>query len=45
VRVVRGTPQFLNRAAEIYTALGSPCITLETRPLLPGFCFSVAVGK
>ncbi len=45
VRVVRGTPQFLNRAAEIYTALGRPPILLETRPLLPGFCFSVAVGK
>ncbi len=45
VRVVRGMPQFLNRAAEIYAALGRPQIELETRPLLPGFCFSVAVAK
>ena len=37
-------PQFFGRALEIYTSLGSPQITLQTRPLLPGFCFSVAVA-
>ena len=45
VRTVNGTPVFLGRALEIYTALGSPKITLEKLDLLPGFCFSVAVGK
>ncbi len=45
VRVVGGTPHFWGRAREIYTALGAPQIRLETRSLLPGFCFSVAVGK
>ncbi len=45
VRIVEGTPVFLGRALEIYTALGSPHITLQTRLLIPGFAFSVAVGK
>lgn len=45
VRVVGGKPQLLGRALEIYRGLGDPQITLETRPLLPGFCLSVAVGK
>ena len=44
VRVVGGNPQFLGRALEIYQSLGLPQITLETRPLIPGFCFSVAVA-
>lgn len=44
VRVVGGRPQFFGRALEIYTALGAPQITLETRPLVPGFSFSVAVA-
>ena len=44
VRVVDKQPQFFGRALEIYTSLGSPQITLQTRPLLPGFCFSVAVA-
>ncbi len=45
VRVVNGVPQFFGRALEIYQALGAPQIVLETRALLPGFAFSVAVGK
>lgn len=45
VRVVGGKPQLLGRALEIYQSLGSPQITLQTRDLLPGFCFSVAIGK
>ena len=45
VRCVNGTPQFFGRALQIYQSLGSPTITLETRPLLPGFAFSVAVGN
>ena len=44
VRLVGGTPQFSGRALEMYKSLGSPQITLETRPLLPGFCFSLAVA-
>ena len=44
VCVVRGKPQFFGRALEIYNALGSPKITLETLDLLPGFCFSIAVA-
>lgn len=44
VRVVGGKPVFSGRALEIYTALGAPQITLETRPLIPGFSFSVAVA-
>ena len=42
VRVVNGAPQFFGRALEIYTSLGTPPITLESRPLIPGFCFSIA---
>ncbi len=45
IRVVGGRPQFVGRALDIYNALGRPQIQLETRPLRPGFCFSVAVGK
>lgn len=45
VRVVEGKPVLSGRALEIYTALGRPHITLETRPLIPGFCCSVAVGR
>lgn len=45
VRVVGGNPVLYGRALEIYTALGTPHLTLETLSLLPGFCCSVAVGK
>ena len=45
VRLVGGTPQFSGRALEIYQRLGCPSITLQTRSLIPGFCFSVAIGK
>lgn len=45
VRCVNGTPQFFGRALQIYQSLGSPAITLETRTLLEGFAFSVAVGN
>ncbi len=44
VRCINDTPQFFNRALQIYESLGSPAITLETRPLLDGFSFSVAVA-
>lgn len=44
VRCVNGTPQFFNRALQIYQSLGCPQIALETRPLLDGFAFSVAVA-
>ena len=44
VRVVGGRPQFFGRALAVYQALGAPPITLQTRPLVPGFCFSVAVA-
>ncbi len=44
VRCVNGMPQFFNRALQIYQSLGCPQITLETRPLLDGFAFSVAVA-
>ena len=44
VRVEDNQPQFSGRALELYNALGAPQIMLETRPLLPGFCFSVAVA-
>jgi len=44
VRVVGGKPQFFGRALEIYNSLGAPQITLETRALIPGFCFSVALA-
>lgn len=45
VRVIGGVPQFSGRALEIYNSLGSPQITLETKPLLKGFQFSIALGK
>ena len=44
VRCINGTPHFFNRAQQIYESLGSPAITLETRPLVEGFAFSVAVA-
>ena len=44
VRVVGEKPQFLGRALEIYRGVGAPDITLESPSLLPGFCFSIAVG-
>ncbi len=44
VRCVNGTPQFFNRAQQIYQSLGCPQITLHTTPLLEGFAFSVAVA-
>ena len=45
VRCVNGVAQFFNRALQIYQSLGCPAITLETRPLLEGFAFSVAIGE
>ncbi|MBR5151630.1 MAG: 4'-phosphopantetheinyl transferase superfamily protein [Elusimicrobiaceae bacterium] len=45
VRCVQGVPQFFGRALQIYQSLGSPAITVQTRALLPGFAFSVAVGN
>lgn len=45
VRCVNGQAQFFGRALQIYQSLGSPQITLETSALIPGFCFSAAVGK
>ena len=45
VRIVNGIPEFSGRALEIYNALGTPKITLQTLSLLPGFCFSVALGR
>ena len=45
VRIVNGTPEFSGHALEIYRALGTPQLTLQTPLLLPGFCFSVALGK
>lgn len=42
VRCVEKKPQFFRRALEVYQQLGSPLITLETVPLVKGFCFSVA---
>ena len=45
VRCVGGKVRFFNRALEMYQQLGSPEITLQTSSLLPGFQFSVAIGK
>ncbi len=45
VRIVNKVPQFLNRALQIYQSLGSPAVQIDTLGLIPGFCFSVAVGK
>ncbi len=44
VRIINNTPHFLGRAQEIYAALGSPPITLQTCALIPGFIFSVALA-
>ena len=45
VRCSGGKVQFFNRALEIYEQLGSPTITLHTSVLIPGFQFSIAIGK
>jgi len=45
VRCVNGSVQFFGRAQELYKALGSPQISLLTSCLVPGFQFSVALGK
>ncbi|MBQ9970571.1 MAG: 4'-phosphopantetheinyl transferase superfamily protein [Elusimicrobiaceae bacterium] len=45
VRCVNGSAQFFDRAAQVYNRLGSPEITLKTEGLVPGFMFSVALGK
>ena len=46
VRCVNGTPQFFNRALQIYESLGSPHIVLTSLPdLLPQFQFSVAFSE
>ena len=45
VRCVGEKVEFFNRALEIYKQLGSPVITLQTSSLIPGFQFSVAIGK
>jgi len=45
VRCINDTVQFFNRALQIYESVGSPAITLQTRPLLQGFAFSVAVAE
>ncbi len=45
VRCVKGKPQFFGAALEIFKQLGSPQITLTTSTLLPGFMFSVAIGR
>ena len=45
VRCVGGKVTFFNRAQELYQQLGSPQITLQTSSVLPGFQFSVALGK
>ncbi|MCQ2410641.1 MAG: 4'-phosphopantetheinyl transferase superfamily protein [Elusimicrobiaceae bacterium] len=42
---VNGAARFSGRALEIYNQFGQPEITLETFALIPGFMFSVAVGK
>ena len=45
VRCVNGQAQFYGPALEVFNGLGSPKITITTSALLPGFLFSVAVGK
>ena len=45
VRCVNGHVQFYGRALEIYEQLGRPDIRLTTSARLPGFMFSVAVGR
>lgn len=45
VRCVNGQVQFFGRAQKIYESLGSPSISLQNKPLLDGFSFSVAMGK
>ena len=45
VRCIGDDVQFFGRAQEIYRNLGRPSITLTTTSLIPGFQFTVAVGK
>lgn len=45
VRCVNGQVQLFGRAQKIYESLGCPSITLQNLSLLPGFSFSVAIGK
>ena len=45
VRCIGGKVTFFNRAREVYEQLGSPEITLQTSALIPGFEFTVAIGK
>lgn len=45
VRVLNAKPHFTGRALEIYKTLSSPQISLQTSSLIPGFIFSVAIGK
>ena len=45
VRCINGCVQFFGRALQIYQNLGSPCITLYRQALVPGFAFSVAIGR
>ena len=45
VRCVNGQVQFFGRAQKIYESLGCPSITLQNKPLITGFSFSVAIGK
>ena len=45
IRCVDGNVQFFGRAQEIYNQLGCSSITLSTTTLIPGFQFSVAIGK
>ncbi len=42
---INGQARFAGRALEIYHALGSPQITVETKNWPAGFMFSVAVGR
>lgn len=45
VRIVNATAKLSGRALELYNTLGAPEIALQTSSLLPGFCFSVAIGN
>ena len=45
VRCIDGRVEFYGRALEKYEQLGCPAVTMQTSSLLPGFAFSVAIGK
>lgn len=45
VRCIQGKVCFYATALEIYNKLSRPQITLTTSSLLPGFMFTIAVGK